>query len=304
MARLLFAITALIVFWGDSVLAQQVPDTLFSPTLPRPAYQQGVGPVVLVDAAHHNFHTIDGRFKPFALLLRRDGYVVKTNGDKFSAETLAKARILVISNALHVSNTENWSLPTPSAFTDQEIKAVVEWVRAGGSLFLIADHMPFPGNNEKLAAAFGFKFYNGFAFDTSKDMVPDLFAKANRRLRESPVTSGIDSIYTFTGQGFDVPADATPVLVFDHHFQLWLPETAWEFGSTTTKISAGGKCQGAVLNFGQGRVSVFGEAAMFSAQVAGDGSKMGFNHPAATHNPAFLLNVIHWLDSSPKRPGK
>lgn len=56
--------------------------------------------------------------------------------------------------------------------------------------------------------------------------------------------------------------------------------------------------QGAVLRFGKGRVAVFGEAALFSAQerLGKDGrTLMGMNRPDATQNPQFLLNVVHWL---------
>src|SRR5262245_30118785 len=56
--------------------AQQVPDLTYKPPLPRPAYEAGKGPRVAIDEAHHNFHTAGGRYKPFADLLRRDGYRV------------------------------------------------------------------------------------------------------------------------------------------------------------------------------------------------------------------------------------
>jgi Ca2+-binding RTX toxin-like protein len=40
---------------------------------------------------------------------------------------------------------------------------------------------------------------------------------------------------------------------------------------------------------------MFGEAAMFTAQLRSDGSKMGMNAPYAEQNYKFLLNVSHWL---------
>jgi len=64
-------------------------------------------------------------------------------------------------------NTQDWTLPTPSAFNENEINNIVEWVRDGGSLFLIADHMPFPGAAQELARAFGVEMNNGFAFDST-----------------------------------------------------------------------------------------------------------------------------------------
>jgi uncharacterized protein (DUF2249 family) len=276
--------------------AQQVPDTLFQPTIKKPTYAVNKGPVVLVDEAHHNFHTTGNRFKPFSILLRRDGYQVKGGTAPFSKELLEKVGILVISNALNERNIQDWSLPNPSAFTDNEIAAVETWVRSGGSLFLIADHMPFPGCNEKLAAAFGFKFINGFAVDTTKQGQPDLFSVSNKRLTSTTITNGLDSIYSFTGQAFDIPSAATALLTLDENFEIWSPRVAWRFEQETTKMPGTKKVQIAMMEYGKGRIVVSGEAAMFTAQLAGGRNKMGFNHPIAKHNSEFLLRLIHWLD--------
>jgi hypothetical protein len=58
------------------------------------------------------------------------------------------------------------------------------------------------------------------------------------------------------------------------------------------------------MEVGKGRVAVFGEAAMFSAQLAGP-QKMpiGMNSPDATQNYQLLLNVIHWLTRAKGMPG-
>lgn len=93
--------------------AQQVPDTLFQPTIKKPTYAVNKGPIVMVDEAHYNFHTTGNRFKPFSILLRRDGYQVKGGTAPFSKKSLEKVGILVISNALNERNTQDWSLPNP-----------------------------------------------------------------------------------------------------------------------------------------------------------------------------------------------
>jgi len=289
-------VVLLICLSGFAMNAQQMPDTLFQPIIQKPTYAANKGPVVLVDEAHRNFHTTGNRFKPFSILLRRDGYQVKGGTASFSKESLKNVGILVISNALSERNAQDWSLPTPSAFTDEEIQSVEAWVKAGGSLFLIADHMPFPGCNEKLAAAFGFKFYNGFAFDTIKQGSPDLFSVSNKRLASNKMTAGLDSIYSFTGQAFDIPTAATALLILDENFKIWSPRVAWRFEQETTKISGNKKVQIAMLEYGKGRVVVSGEAAMFTAQIANGVNKMGFNHPIAKQNTEFLLRLVHWLD--------
>ena len=77
-----------------------------------------------------------------------------------------------------------------------------------------------------------------------------------------------------------------------------LPIEAWEFEQNTPSVSARGLIQGVVLRHGMGRVAVFGEAAMFTAQTSvheGIVKQMGLNHPSATQNSQFVLNVLHWL---------
>lgn len=293
-------------------LGQQRADSLFRYDIAHPRYPVGKGPVILLDEAHHNFHTTGGRFRPFTEFLRKDGYVVNGNSQSFSPEALKKIRVLVIANALHETNIEQWTLPTPSAFTDSEINVLNEWVMDGGSLFLIADHMPFPGAAEKLAAAFGFTFYNGFAMRKESNTspggalrIPDIFTSGHG-LIEGPITKGtkpeehVTTVRTFTGQAFRIPPEAQPIIVLGEQFQLLLPRTAWEFDKETSIMPAAGLAQGAHLQRGKGRVVVFGEAAMFSAQVQRDSVRMGMNAPDARQNPQLLLNIIHWLDKGNK----
>lgn len=281
--------------------AQQVADSAFHPPIGRPAFAEGAGPVVAVDVAHTNFHRPDGRYLTFAELLRRDGYVVRAGDQPWSAQSLAGIHILVVANALHPSNDTNWVLPTPSAFTDAEIAAVRRWVEQGGALFLIADHMPFAGAAERLGAAFGVRYTNGFATDTTK-REPLRWRRADGSLRAHAVTEGreaderVDSVTSFTGSAFELPAGAEPLMVFGPAGLSLNPQRAWVFDSTTPRVSVGGWAQGAVLRVGRGRVAVFGEAAMFSAQLAeAERRPFGMNSPVAAQNPQFLLNVVRWL---------
>jgi hypothetical protein len=283
--------------------AQQVADTTFNPPIAKPAYSTGNGPVVMLDEAHFNFHTATGRYLSFAQLLRRDGYVVQASSSRFNEESLRHWKILVIANALAEVNQGNWSLPNPSAFADDEIAAVREWVHEGGALLLIADHMPFAGAAEKLGAAFGIRFSNCFAMFAEQSR-GSLFAlrRSNGTLVNHPSINGrthaerVDSLMTFTGSAFQVDGSAQSLLVLDSSQVLLLPETAWQFKPETPRLSASGWLQGATLKFGKGRVAVFGEAAMFSAQLGGPNRQpMGMNSPQAPQNYRFLLNVMHWL---------
>ncbi|HEX6370632.1 MAG TPA: DUF4350 domain-containing protein [Longimicrobium sp.] len=296
--------TCMAALWTTGTAgAQQVADSAFAPSIAQPAFAEGAGPLVLVDEAHTNFHTTDGRYYAFARLLRRDGYVVRGVRTPFTRQALADARVLVIANALHASNDQNWTLPTPSAFSPEEIAAVEAWVRDGGSLLLIADHMPFPGAAADLAAAFGVVMGNGFAYDSTEGESKMRFARGDGSLADHPVTRGrgdaerVDSVFAFTGQAFRVTAPgAEPLMTLAPGSVLLLPEVAWQFSAATRRERVGGQQQGAVLRHGRGRVAVFGEAAMFSAQRAGPQRQpMGMNDPRAPQNVQFLLNVMHWL---------
>lgn len=125
-------------FVSGSAYGQPTPDTGFKPRIEKPAYPKGSGPVVMIDEAHFNWHTVTGRYLPFAELLRRDGYIVQASRSPFGKDALNRGTILVIANAVNERNKTNWFPPFPSAFADEEIKAVHEWVKEGGSLLLIA----------------------------------------------------------------------------------------------------------------------------------------------------------------------
>lgn len=297
----LFVISYL--FCSGILLAQQLPDTAFTFEIKHPRYQTGNGPALFIDEAHNNFHTADGNFYAFAKLMRQDGFqVLKLDKPVSNVDVLNNCRILVISNALHISNVDNWAMPVQSAFTKEEIINIKEWVTNGGRLLLIADHMPFAGAAYELGKAFGFEFLNGFALSGQKTWPPSTFSVKNNTLKESPVTKGskvythIDSISTFTGSAFMPPTEAIPVLCFpDDYFSLQ-PDTAWVFNKNTPSKNLQGFCQGAIMNFGKGKVAVFGEAAMFTAQVVNNNFKVGFNSDQAPQNASFTLNLIHWLD--------
>ncbi len=285
---------------------QQINDPDADVSVSHPAFGRDKGPSVRIDQAHHNFHTVDGRYKPFADLLRNDGFRVSASTTPFTPASLKNLDLLVIANALNAVNDNNWTLPTPSAFTAEEIAAVKAWIGKGGALLLVADHMPFAGAATDLAGAFGFTFINGFAFHTPTVWVSDPFTKADQTLLDDPITRGrvkdeaVTTVTTFTGSAFIAPREARPLLTFKKDYVVLMPTTAWEFTGLTPRREAAGMLQGAVLTQGKGRISVFGEAGMFTAQVVtGDTpAKFGFNSSSASENKQFILNLVHWLTGS------
>lgn len=269
---------------ASPALAQQVPDDKADVSVAAPAWPKDAGPVLAIDAAHRNFHTIDGRYAPFAALARNDGYRVVGNDAPFTTESLAKIQLLVMANAAQ-------------DLTPEEIGAVRTWVEGGGSLLLIADHMPFAHAADGLAQAFGFRYEDSFAFEAVRG--PEQFSIVNGRLLDSPVTKGkgapIDSVYAFTGTVLHAPPAATPVMRLGTGWTIFYPKEPWKFDGVPQRASDDKDLRGAIQAVGKGRVAMFSEAAMFSAQRQGEAATMGFNNPLASQNKAFLLNVLRWL---------
>lgn len=300
--------TALAGLTATSAEADQVPDNSYNPPIENPAYPQNSGPVVTIDEAHFNFHTMEGRYGPFATLLQRDGYVVRPSTAQFSAQSLQGVDILVIANPLSESNAvqePNYSSPTPSAFTDAEIQAVRTWVENGGSLWLIADHFPWPGATDNLASAFGVHMLNGYAMRESSNDPNFYFRRSGGTeiLSDNVISNGRtaaervnNQVMNFTGSAFQVDQDrnALPLLTLGPGVVSIMATQSWTWDRKTPRIPVEGYYQGAALRVGQGRVAVFGEAAMFTAQLK-DGTPMGMNAPGAEENYKFVLNVSHWL---------
>jgi hypothetical protein len=244
--------------------------------------------------------------------------VVRGNTQPFTAASLAALDVLVIANPLAERNLDDWSLPTPSAFTPAEIAAVRGWVEGGGALLLIADHMPFPGAAGELAATFGIEMRNGFAVTDASPTGIFTYHRSDGSLRDHPITAGrfaderVDSVRVFTGSAFR-PVTASgagpgggvavePLMVLPAGAVSLEPEEAWVFDPDTPREEMGGWLQGVALSVGQGRVVVLGEAAMLSAQLAGPQQQpMGMNAPEAAQNPIFGLNLVRWLVGARER---
>jgi len=275
----------------------QQPDTDFIPKNFKKSFSQGNSPIVFIDEAHYNLHSIKGRFKPFAQVLRSDGYIVEASRKKFTLEHLKQADILVIVNALD-TNRRDYNPPYGDAFEAEEVEAVKQWVSQGGSLFFIADHAPFPIVSEKLMAAFGVEFNNGSVNDAT-------FHLDNNSLGQHVITKGtphleqIVRIMSFGGSAFQIPPNAKPLLTLGKGATSFMSDIPMQVTAGSHRISMNGWHQGAVLDVEKGRVAIFAEAMMFTSQfIVSTGKKRGLRSSGAEQNEQFLLNVMHWLSGT------
>jgi len=312
-AAVALLVLGFVVYSGYERFAyMQVPDLNFDTRVAHPAFA-GAHPKVLFDAAHFNFHTAGGNYRPFADLLRHDGYEITNNKDRFTPASLSRCRVLVIANALGakgvlamLANLAGWHSALQwdfAAFAPDECETVRDWVSRGGSLLLISDHAPTGRAAQALALQFGVDMSNWYTED-DQHSDPDayswlVYSRDNGLLVPHPVTEGrnaderVKLVMSFTGQSLKGPAGSTAF--------LRLADTARDYPSRTATLaegrSAAGRATGVAMVFGRGRVVVLGEAAMLTAQVfraAGRELRLGMEYPGCD-NRQLALNIMHWL---------
>ena len=187
---------------------------------------------------------------------------------------------------------------------------------------LIADHAPFGASAADLAQRFGVDMGGGFVADRENSVrtrlpatsragysrdAPTLlvFSAENGLLGDHTIVRGrnanerVGTVIAFTGQSLSVPNGAAVLMKLGAGaVEVAMREEmqALQSGKQVGR-SAAGRAQGIAMTFGKGRVAMFGEAAMFSAQLARDGAytvKMGMNAEGGDDRQ-FALNVMRWL---------
>lgn len=299
---------------GSCVIAALVLSTVGATAQQTPTFAPGKGPVVAIDEAHRNTHTVGtASFRGLVELLQGDGYRVRPLAEAITPSSLSGIDVLVI------CGPGGWLTPDES-LNSAEVDDLTQWIRNGGSLLLILDHMPAPKNAERLTAALGIsRWHDGYAVVSVQDSAPlanivfwrsdSLPAGAptvgptgpaggrgyqgvDAVLARHPITEGrtpdkrVRRVATFDGSAFQPPSGAEALLTMPKDaVSLTPPPTPGAlpvFTASTPRTPVGGWLQGAVLRLGRGRVALFGEAGLFSGGPAAD-------------NRTFVLNVVHWL---------
>jgi len=283
------------------------PDKGFDVSVAQPAYANA-HPRVLFDEAHNNYHTVAGRYQPFARLMRNDGYTVERVSSPFTSEALSIADILVIAGARGTNDRND-----APAFTDAECDIVRDWVRGGGSLLLITDHFPFGPAAQSLGSRFGIAMSGGSVEDslhhdvTSDDWSQLVFTRADSLIVDHPITLGrsptekINRVMSFMGQSLTGPEGSVGFLrlsstAVDRAADVTVERDAGDTRVIVTPSSstpAAGRASGLAIEYGRGRIVVLGEAAMLSAQRQNDRA-FGMQLPGID-NRQLALNIMHWL---------
>lgn len=283
--------------------SQQRPDNSYDVSVKDPAFTT-LHPVVEVDEAHNNTHTISGTYRPFARLISNDGTTVRNNDQPFSTGSLTHIDLLVIANAKGGKHDDKQE----AAFSPAECAAVKQWVERGGSLLLIADHYPFGSAAENLSQQFGVHMFNGETTDTIygggsfNDRL--VFSSKNQLLTMNEITQGTKSsdaantVVADRGQSLSIPDSSIVLLKLSPASFHALPDSIWKDGDKTytrfaDPVPAYGNCQGVAMKFGKGKVIILGEASMLTAQTF-EGEKFGMN-AGDNDNKQFTLNIVRWL---------
>lgn len=246
-------------------------------------------PRVFLDEAHHNVHTLDGSYQPFAKLLAANGFRVSPNKQRFTVEVLRECDVLIIANARAAGTSAPMEERAAPAFSPGEVEVLTEWVKAGGALLLVTDHWPIGPANSALGHRLGVEMSGGWTDDpeqTTERMGHLLFTRERGSLGDHAILSGrnegeqVPEVRSFMGQSLVGPPGSVPLLRLSPSVVDLLPPDK-------RRVSAGGKSQ--AIAFGRGRVVVTGEAGMLG--VGPDRP----DEPSFEGNRRFAINVMRWL---------
>lgn len=301
---LVVALAALFVFRNRD----QPYDRSFDSRVTNPAYR-GNGPVVLYDEGHLNTHTAESAYKPFADLVRNDGYTLRVSNQPITRETLNGVSVFVLAVARGANETND-----SSAYSEAEAGVIEEWVKGGGALLLVTDHWPFGVAAASLARRLGVSMGGAFAedsihYDRERGTSHLVFSAENGLLRDHPIVRGrnqsetVRRVLTFTGQSLRGPDSAVSFLALSSSAtdRPPRPAKAERVGNDTRvsmeygdPVSAAGGAQGVAFEMQKGRVVVLGEAGMLRAQRDRNKPLVGMNVPGYD-NRQLALNIMHWL---------
>lgn len=278
-----------------------------------PAYALSSGPKIAVHRLVSHYIQ-RGAFEPFKTLVESDGFQFEWLDKPITAQYLSTLKVFIIANAYTkggVLDYNNFStLDAPSVYTDQEIALISNWVKDGGSLLILADHSPFAGGTIKLAEAFGFTYMTGVAVrnDSLATRIKAHIIFSDKEhgfgvgtLTQHPIVDGslgrkpIDHYKAFEGQALIPPPDAVNLLIIPNGFETLLTFALREEFYSAPRMDASGLSQGAVMEFGKGRLAIFGETGGFTSQSQLGAKPFGLSDPEADQNADFVLSTLRWL---------
>jgi hypothetical protein len=234
-----------------------------------------LGPRIAIDLGHYNSAAADSRFLALGDLLTWDGYRVTRSRQPLVPEHLQGFSVLLIGNAMPYPAgarqvAEAVGLGGLDTFSADEVAAVRDWVRGGGSLLLIADAPHSAKAAAPLAAALGVTLHDCPTPVFLPAVVPEEHA-----IREGR-------------SGFGERVESVAALA-NGWAETALPEPILQAPADGSCVA--GKPIALAFEFGNGRVVAL------TAQLERDDAlihRTGID-PGRLGNRQFVLNAMHWL---------
>jgi hypothetical protein len=305
---------------------------MFSVVLPAsqlPA--QAVPPVLLYDEAHHNFPA--DVMSEFLDIARSLGAEVRFGQRTLDQELQSVPATLAIARAMPIPRDEfharfagvegstarspvHWTDDlTRPAFSSDEVRAVFDYVSAGGSLLFIVDHSAAP--EMEMARALGAELRHVFTWDAhhhppgytvvgliGRFASKVYYSREGRRIGDHPIMNGtgdddrVNAVAAYVGSSIQGPIGSTPLLMLsDSALDYYRP---WPDGPEY-RLSAAGRSQAVAYELGQGRIVIVAEISILMKDPLGPddpndplglGSGLDYAH---ADNRRFAQNMLKWL---------
>lgn len=242
-----------------------------------PAFAGGGG-AVLFDNAHlesigNANWTITGGYSDFADTIKSMGWRVEENkSQKITLDYLKKYDAFII--------------PEPNTkFTPDEEQAIVEYVKGGGGLYMIADHAGADRNNDGWDAV---KIFNNFSTPFGLKFADKWVKKempVRGKIEQDAITYKVKYCGTWGGTVIEI---LDPVIARGHIF-LSEPNSGGAYIATA--------------NYGAGRVVAFGDSSPFDDGTGDKGSQQlvdGYNLLEADHRQLAINTMCFLLNTKPE----
>ncbi len=283
---------------------QMLNDTPFDATINHPKYAKGKGPAVLFDAGHFNFIVHMGLANPLIDVATADGYRVTVDSMKFTKPYLSKYKMIVIFPAMPFKFGSKKQVTDEITFTSDELNALQDWVKEGGSLLMFSEHAPIDKSVTPLFNKFGIQLSIGIVVDsinhdssskaTNKESLL-MFTRNNGLLNPNhPITKGerageeINKIMTYGGGGLK-GVGYTNILKLSPSSTIKKYSGSEPSGTSDSQTLAG--------KFEKGKVVALGDCNGFTAMYVMQGSnKLSAGMQVAEYDwKQFAINTFHWL---------
>ncbi|ADG06893.1 DUF4350 domain-containing protein [Kyrpidia tusciae] len=267
-----------------------------------------LGITVMIDASHQNENTSTdpGKYRnnmnTIAQLLRQQGYTVVENQSPLTPDVLSQANVLIM------------TYPS-TALTDEESRAVSDFVQRGGGLFLLSksNYGADPTRVNPLLETMGatIRLNDDGVYDDSstgnywsKPSSAPWAVLARPEQGKHPITDGVRALEYFSGSSLTGPGaapladtDAVKILVRGNETSYQVDLGKNGHGSHTYDAHSddhGGSAIPliAVEQVGQGRILVSGMNILNDMEIADQ------NLDSGDDNGPFGINAVKWLSSA------